>query len=459
MFIGRETELAELQNELKSRKRKTAILVYGKRRVGKSTLINKAADSFEGIVVNHLCVTSTFEGNMQLLYQSVCSALNLPKLNFESIFAMMDYLKSLDKKILLVIDEYPYLKETGKKGEVDSIMQAVIDKLPENIKIILCGSYISVMKELLDEANPLFGRFSLILHIRDFDYYDAAKFYPDLSPKEKVQMYAVFGGSPYVLGLLDATVPLETNIKKLLLPETGIVRVHIENTMLKEIKKTYDTRILEALGNGKKKYSEIREWLGSEETGLLDKQLKILLDMETIRKEEPINRKGDKKKQFYEIVDNLMRFYFTFIFGNAGTIFRIGPDQYYKRNFGENLREFISRRFEGVAQEYIHRRALKGDPDDIEDFGSYWYDDPVSRSNGEFDCVVKRTGDKFDFYECKFFDRKMTADECEQEASQLETIQGINVACVGFINIEGFSETRIKDYVLIDGSMLYSVYM
>lgn len=455
MFVGRENELTELQSELKDWKSKTAVLVYGKRRVGKSTLINRAADSFDGVVINHLCVASTFEGNMELLYQSLCTSLSLPKMSFESIFSMMDYLKTLGQRILLIIDEYPYLKETGKKGEVDSIMQAVIDKLPENVKIILCGSYIAVMKELLDEDNPLYGRFSLILHIRDFDYYDAAKFYPDLSPREKVEMYSVFGGSPYVLGLINDSVPLEENIKRLLLPETGLVRVHVENTMIKEIKKTFDTRILEALGNGKKKYTEIRDWLKSEENGLLDKQLKILLDMETIRKKEPINRRNDKKKQFYEIEDNLMRFYFAFIFGKAGIIARIGPEQYYKRNFGENLREFISRRFEGVVLEYFHRQAVGGAMEDIEDFGCYWYDDPVNKSNGEFDCVVKRVGEKYDFYECKFFDRKMTADECKQEQKQLEEIKGITADRVGFVSVEGFSSKKIMDYVLLDGKMLY----
>jgi AAA+ ATPase superfamily predicted ATPase len=455
MFIGREKELDELRSELNNWKHKTAVLVYGKRRVGKSTLINKAADSFDGTVINHLCVSSTYEGNMDLLYQSVCTALSLPKMSFESVFAMMDYLKSLQKRILLIIDEYPYLKETKKKGEVDSVMQAVIDKLPENVKIILCGSYIAVMKELLDEDNPLFGRFSLILHVRDFDYFDAAKFYPELPEREKAAMYSVFGGSPYVLSLIDDKAPLDINIKKLLLPETGLVRTHIENTMLREIKKTYDTRILEALGNGKKKYSEIHAWMKSDENGLLDKQLKILLDMETITKDEPINKRGDKKKQFYEITDNLMRFYFTFIFGNAGTIARIGSEQFYKQNCGEKLREFVSRRFEGIVLEYFHRAAVNGEIDDIEDFGSYWYDDPVNKTNGEFDCVVKRSGDNYDFYECKYFDREMTPEECEQEEKKLASVQGINISKIGFVSIEGFSEDKIKDYILIDGKKLY----
>ena len=159
MFVGREKELIELERELLNWRHKTAVLVYGKRRVGKSTLVNKAADSFDGIVVNHLCVSSSFEGNLEMIYKSVATALSLPLMSFESIYAMMDYLGTLDKKILLILDEYPYLKQTKKQGEVDSVFQAVIDRLPDNVKIILCGSYITVMKELLEESNPLFGRF------------------------------------------------------------------------------------------------------------------------------------------------------------------------------------------------------------------------------------------------------------------------------------------------------------
>ena len=455
MFVGREKELTALTYELSTWKKKTAVLIYGKRRVGKSTLINEAAKAFDGVVVNHLCVTSTFEGNLELIYKSVSDSLSLPNIRFDSLFAMMDYLKTLDKKVLLIIDEYPYLKQTKKKNEVDSYMQAVIDRLPENVKLILCGSYITIMKELLAESNPLFGRFSLIQHIHDFDYYDASQFYPDLSVREKVAFYGVFGGCPYVLENLETDKSIKDNIIRLLLPETGIIRSHIENVMLKEIQKSFDARILESLGNGKKKYTEIRDRLGGSETGLLDKQLKILLDMETIQKTEPINRRNDKKKQFYEITDNLMRFYFLFIFGTAGTIARIGEKQYYARNIEDTLGQFISRRFEGITLQYFHRMAVQGKYPDIEDFGSYWYDDPVHKTNGEFDCVIKRTGDQYDFYECKFFDRPMSRKECEQERSQLQDIQGIEVSGIGFVCTGGFDFEDDGEFVLIDGKALY----
>lgn len=455
MFIGREKELKDLTSELSKSNKKTAVLIYGKRRVGKSTLINEAAKLFDGVVINHLCVSSTFEGNLELIYRSVSQSLSLPTMRFDSLLSMMDYLETTNKKILLIIDEYPYLKQTKKKYEVDSYMQAVVDKLPENVKLILCGSYITIMKELLTEDNPLFGRFSLIQHIHDFDYYDASQFYSTLPVRDKVAFYSIFGGCPYVLENLEVNKSLKDNIIKLLLPETGIIRSHIENVMLKEIQKSFDARILESLGNGKKKYTEIRDLLGSNETGLLDKQLKILLDMETICKTEPINRRNDKKKQFYEITDNLMRFYFTFIFGNAGTIVRIGENQYYNRQIEHTIIQFISRRFEGITLQYFHRMSIQEKCPDIEDYGSYWYDDPKTKSNGEFDCVIKRTGDLYDFYECKYFDRPMTLPECEHEQKQLDSVDEIKVDHIGFVSIEGFDFENKNNYILIEGNDLY----
>ena len=456
MFIGREKELIAIRSEISSWDRRSAILLYGKRRVGKSTLIREAVKGFSGIVINHICVQSTFEGNLELLSRSVCRALGFPAMRFDSLAAMMDLLGTQSNRFLLIIDEYPYLKQTKKQNEVDSYMQAVIDQMPPNVKLILCGSYISIMKELLTEGDPLFGRFSLILHLVDFDYYDAARFYPDLPVRDKAAFYAVFGGSPYVLENLDIKDSLRGNIVRMLLPETGLIRSHIDNVLLNEIRKSFDIRILEALGNGKKRYSEISDILKTEETGLMEKQLKVLQNMEIIQKTEPLNRQDNKKKRFYEITDNLMRFYFSFIFGSAGTIARIGEEQFFRMNIeGEKLRQYISRRLEGIALQYFHRAAGRGAYRDVTDFGSYWYDDPVSKTNGEFDCVLRREGDKYDFFECKYFDRKMTFDECRREEDEVRRQPGLTVSGIGFVNTGGFDFEDMGRYILIDGRALY----
>ena len=121
MFIGRTRELQELSAEITDWNMGTAVLVYGKRRVGKSTLIREAAGNFDGIVINHLCVQSTFEGNLDLIYRSVSAGLSLPDMKFDSLFAMMDFLRTLDKKILLIIDEYAEFKR-GTDEDLDRML-------------------------------------------------------------------------------------------------------------------------------------------------------------------------------------------------------------------------------------------------------------------------------------------------------------------------------------------------
>ena len=114
MFLGREKELKQLRDEFET-SRKSAVLVYGKRRVGKSTLISEAAKGFKGTVINHLCVKSSYEGNLELLSRSVCLMLGFPVMKFPTIMDLMDFLKSLNRDILLILDEYQYLKQSKKE--------------------------------------------------------------------------------------------------------------------------------------------------------------------------------------------------------------------------------------------------------------------------------------------------------------------------------------------------------
>lgn len=451
-FIGRERELAELRKEL-NRKGKGAILIYGKRRIGKSTLISEALKDFEGIVIDHLCIKSTFEGNLDMLYRSVARTLGMPMLAFEQFFDLFTFLGEQKKEIVLVMDEYPYLKESRKKNEVDSYMQSIIDRLPENVKLILCGSYISIMKELLEEGNPLFGRFSLVMDIKEFDYYDASRFYSRADVRTKIERYAVFGGSPYVLSNLDGDAAIEDIIIEKLIPETSILRTYIESVALQEIRKSYDVRILERIGNGRKKYSEIASSLNSIENGYLDKQLKELLSMDTIQKEFPINKPGDKKKQFYSIRDNLMRFYFSFIFGNQAAINNIGERSFYRNYVMPAQTSFISLRFEEIVRQYFMRLARDGKDNSIIDIGTYWYDDPTTKTNGQFDCVLK-TKSGYDFYECKFYEKAMSRKECDDEAEQLQKIPDIKPERIGFVSSSGFS-FKGGPYKLIRGKDLF----
>ena len=148
MFHGRKKELEQLRKQFDSQD-KAAVLVYGKRRIGKSTLIREASKRFQGTVIYHLCVESTFEGNLDLLARSMAQALDLPSMRFDTLFDLFDFLKARERPVLLVIDEYQYFKSSLRGKELDSMFQAIIDTFPNSIKLVLCGSYVTMMRELL----------------------------------------------------------------------------------------------------------------------------------------------------------------------------------------------------------------------------------------------------------------------------------------------------------------------
>jgi AAA+ ATPase superfamily predicted ATPase len=453
MFIGREKELTELREQFASNNR-SVILVYGKRRVGKTCLIQEALREYDGVIVNHLCIKSSYEGNLRLLCRSVALSLGLSStLSFSTIFDLFDFIKAQNKDMVIILDEYQYFKESGKDLEVDSYIQAVADSLPANVKLVLCGSYITIMKELLRESDPLFGRFTKIIHLEEFDYLDASRFCPELPVREKIRFYSVFGGSPYVLTNLDFGKSVEQNIIDLMLEPNSILRSYIENIALREIQKAFDIRILEVIGNSRKRFNEICSLIGFEDSSLLDKQLKNLLNMETITKVVPINAQNDRKKQFYEISDNLMRFYFTYVFSFDSLIYKFGPEEFLRNAISGTLNTFISYRFEKIANQYLIRQAHDGKLEGVLDFGTFWYDDKKNRRNGQFDCVLKRS-DGYDFYEVKFFESPMTLKECEEEERQVRSI--VDLACnrIGFICSAGFNFTNDR-YDLIEGRDLY----
>lgn len=335
------------------------------------------------------------------------------------------------------------------------MFQAIIDTLPTNIKLVLCGSFITIMKELLEQDNPLFGRFSEIIHLQEMDYLEAQLFYPDRSVRDKIALYSIFGGSPYVLAQLAGKSSIATYIKNLVIPDNSILRSHIENVALSEIRKTFDIRILEYLGNGKKKYSEIEAFVGSDKTGLLDKQLKHLISMETIKKISPINKRNDKRKQFYSISDNLMRFYFTYIFAHEDIAVRLGEEAFYKTYIENTLNNFISFRFEEITLQFFSKKAQLGQAEDVLDIGSYWYDDKKNKTNGEFDCVLK-TNEGYKVYEVKYLKNPMTKHECLNEVEQVEQINDLQITSIGFICSSGFNFDS-DEFTLISGEDLYSL--
>lgn len=456
MFIGREKEIKEIQRIL-NEDSKSAIMLYGTRRVGKSTLILETVKNSNCKVLYYECLLTSFEENLRNLEKKIQEIFQNRFLHFESFQDMFEFLGTTREKVIIILDEYSYLKMLEKSLYVDSLFQSIIDQMKNNIKLILLGSYVSMMKELLEKENPLFGRFSLIMNVKPFDYYDASLFYPKSTVSDKIAYYSIWGGSPFSNSLLKESMGISENVKSLLLNPNSPLRIYIENILLSEMSKISSANmILSALSNGKKRYSELESQLHIKSNGALDKQLKNLIQMEIIQKVTPINKANDKKKTFYEISDNLIRFYYHYIYKNVSIISTIGEDAFYDLYIAPGLKHYISHRFEEIAREYFSRKIRSGRLTGVYDVGTFWYDDPKKKTNGEFDCVLKH--DKsYSFYEVKYYENPFSSKDAAVEEEQLKALSNIiNIEKIGFICSSGFDFVS-STYELINGAELYNM--
>ncbi len=454
MFIGR-TEEKKVLHDFFTNNSKKAALIFGKRRVGKTTLIIEASRDFDGIVIFFECGKVSLERNIESFSKAVSSALNisLSSSDFESIFSV---LKLLNKKVLVIIDEFQYLKRKTDDYEAESAFKSVIDNLSTNIKIILNGSSVSVMKDTLSYSNPLYGRFDTIINLLEFDYYDSSLFSPELSVRDKISFWAIFGGSPYVLSLVDYSLSLKENIINLILNRNGSIRTYIEYVISSELGgMNYLNDILDALKSSSLRYNEIEDKIKISKTGILARYLDTLLDLDIIEKRTPINKEGDKKKRFYTIKDNLLKFYFSYIYSLRGLINTIGEETFYEKNIAQSINTFISYRFEEAVRQYFSRQSRKGNID-LSNIGTYWYDDKIKKTNGEFDCVIENSKNKYSVYEVKFYSFPMTKESVEEEIDKIKQIEEIDVIKYGVVSSSGFIGSKLDGVDYITGEDLYN---
>ena len=453
MFYHRLEEIKAVKDFLCSEGH--GMLVYGRRRVGKTTLINKALEDYKGKLVFFQCTSESYESNCQQFLSEMEISLGGFWGRFDSFHDIFRLLVSLDTPIAVVLDEYNELKESYGSIQTDSMMQKIIDGLKgTKVRIIISGSSISVMKELLDSSNPLFGRFHTILEVKNFNYYESSAFLSSWPVRKKAACYSVFGGSPAALECIDTSLSLDDNIRHLLLDPRGNARILVENVLLKEFNKLGPVlNILSRIGNGKRTYSELKDVFDPANTGNLSRWLTKLVSNGVIVKNAPINGKENPKRAFYSINDNLFRFYFSYVYPNRSRIEHAGASAVYEGIVMPSIETYLSYRFEDIAKEYFSHLAHLGKLEGIIDIGSYWYDDRKRHANGEFDVVLEFVNG-YDVFEIKCLKGKMDRLLADQEAEKIRSIESFKARKIGFVSIDGFDFTS-SEYALIDGSMLY----
>lgn len=455
MFVGRQKEIQIIEEF--ADKRNQALLVYGKRRVGKTTLINHALNNKKNFICFE-CLKDTLEENVKS-FVNLCvnKGIAIPEyVSRDSFVSLFQYLNTLDSRFYIVIDEYPYLKELNDSQTIDSHFQSIIDNYLSNINLIISGSQVRMMETVLKEGNPLFGRFNKIIKLRELNYIEAKEFYPSYSIYDSIIMRSIFGGSPFVNQEIDDSLNYEDNIIHTLLDENSMIYQYADKVLLTDVSGELQARrILSYLGNSRKKYKEIQDKLDNKNTGIINRALDSLVELELVRKVQPINKKTDKKKGYYEISDNVLRFYYTYIYKNKNIIQDIGTRNFYNNYIKDTLISFVSLRFEDQVKEYYSLLSRNNIRNDIKEIGTYYYDDPISQTNGQFDVVIN-CNDGYEICEVKYYKDPLSVDLINHEVDQISKINELKVKSISFVNVNGFTKNDLP-YKQIDGEAIYNL--
>ena len=446
-FVGRDRELAKLGRELDAGEQRN-LLVYGRRRVGKSELIKQALLSYPGTAIYYECRQTSEADNLETLSALVSEALGFPLLAFQGIRDVVEFLfeQAQSRSITLVLDEYPYLR--GVVPGLDSILQTSIDAHREasRLSIVLCGSFVDVMKSLIARENPLFGRIDLAVELRPMDYFDAAKFYPGFSAEDKVRLYSVFGGIPYYNRLVKDSVSVRENIIELVCEPGAHLDGEVEGYLGGEISKMANANeVFGALAKGFSRWSDLLAQSHVSSGPAMADVLEKLISMELVQKRAPINDPQNRRKSGYAIVDPLSLFYYRYVFRNSSARQIMDPEAFYDRCVGCDFEEnHVPHMFEEVCRQFLVRenRAARIEPA-FDAIGKYWYDDPVGKTSGEFD-VVTHDIDGYVFYEAKFRKTPVTRKMIEEEVEQVKAT-GLDSYAQGFFSRSGFEGVEASD--------------
>ena len=435
MFFGREEQLGKLKS-ITDRSGMGTALIYGRRRIGKSELIKQLLREYEGKKIYYECRQIAEESSAAGLSELVSEAFGLPKLGFTGMDEILEYLfkYSVSEELILVLDEYPYLRGTVKG--MDSILQALIDRYRDEarIKFVILGSYVGIMKSLVTHSSPLYGRMDLVLDLQPMDYRESALFYPGFSDEDKVRIYSVFGGVPYYNRLVDDSKSVKENIIELIASPGARLENEVSMYLNAEISKLVNANeVFAALARGYSRYSDILSQSHVSSGPTLVDVLERLMKMDIVTKTAPINDPANKKKTGYYISDNLSLFYYRYIFRYASQMKIMDPNVFFDKYISSDFEEqFVPHRFEDICRQYLIARNRRGEMTPVfYNIGKYYYDDPAGRKNGEFD-IVTEDENGYVFYEVKFRKDPIPADTVQKE---IEQVKMTGLSCYKYVFI------------------------
>lgn len=419
MFIGRERELASL-NEFYEKDGISMTVIYGRRRIGKSTLITEFVKDKKTIFY-----TATKVGknrNLELFSRQVVDLFmpGVENISFNTIEAVFDFIDKnvKDDKLVLVIDELPYWAE--KDDALLSVLQKYIDTIwnDKNLKIILCGSALSFMeKKVLSEKSPLFGRRDSQIKLEAFSYLDAAEFVPEYSNEDKAICYGITGGVARYLAMIDPEKSIDENIVRLFFRTDGYLYDETRNLLTQEFSDiSIVNNIVEQIASGENTLNIIAGKIGEKEQTVLY-SLDKLINVGLVEKKKCITDEKNKKKTQYVLKDYMFKFWYEFI-PKATSVIEIGQGElYYTKVVKPALHSFMGTVFEDMCRYYTLKQGIEGAYGCfITSVGSWWGTESITDKNGG----VRTQSTDIDVVAISEIDKKAVIGECKFKNEKID---------------------------------------
>lgn len=403
-FVGREQETDQLAREL-DRNRPSVIVLYGRRRVGKSRLLSHVTRDRPTIYYQATEVVGSM--NLDLLKSEIADFLDDSSAVLEGLEhweGLLQYLADRvaerGSEVTLVLDEFPYLCDSV--DGLPSIVQKVVDRIHEDdipLDLVLCGSRISFMEELLGERNPLRGRQTLELELEPLPYRDAAQFLPDWSAIDKLRAFGVFGGMPYYLQLVRPDESFRTNVEQVVLESGAPLHNEILNVLRAELSSpTRYATILQAIANGCTTTGDIVGRAREIADGrALAPYLEKLRALRLIRAVRSLDAAPKSRNRRYYIADPFISFWYRFGAPNSSALAVGHASDVYEHAVEPDYDTYMGEIFEWIGRQYLTHYGSETLPAPTREVGKIW------DADYDIDLAATLLDDTVVFGECKWW--------------------------------------------------------
>ncbi len=373
-FYDRKAELSALEEAVSSR-RAELIILYGRRRIGKTVLSKKLLEQHPGAYI--------YVGSSSIR-EFLTNASRAMGRTFTSLDDFLEYvfLEFGRGNKILVLDEY---QRISKKLSPRIQYHWDASARKSRVKLMLLGSTIGMIERDISYTGPLYGRATRVIRLNGFDYETVREMFSEKGEEEIIKIYSIWGGTPHYLMLYERTKAVEENIRNMFLSPGAPLYEEVERLLSTELRDSSRyLEILEAVSMGKTTLKEISDYTGLERNQL-KKYLLILEKLTLIEREASVIGRGIPR---YKFRDNFLHFYMRFIRPNVPFI-ELRQEEYVLKRIIEGLQQYVGRVFEKICLSVLSKKLHEYK------IGSYW-----DREGNEVDAIAIGEG-KTIFFECK----------------------------------------------------------